>query len=188
MPIYRGTVTKRWSGVPFDGLTWSNVYHFNTGVADDALSDAVACGVAEMAVSYAPVDVIRVHVVNVADKNDSKTIAPGSSGALDPTGLGGPLPQFNTIRVVFADTAGRPEQKYLRLAANVENIENGRWSGDFVTAVQTGYAVVVAAIASLCGPSGQDITSADTLPQVQMRQLGWHRRTREGFHRGWVPD
>jgi hypothetical protein len=141
-----------------------------------------------MDVSYAPANVSRVHAVNTIDRNDVATANPGSSGALDPTGLGGPLPVFNTIRVVFTDVSGRPEQKYLRLAANVENIENGAWSGEFVTAVQDGYADVVAALAGLCSPAGQDVTAGTALPQVQMRQVGWHRRPRPGFHRGWVPD
>lgn len=187
MGLYRVTTYKRWSGPPFDGETWSNVYHFDVLDVDTALSRGVAAGVIEMDVSYAPVDVIRVHAINEALKTDAKTINPGSSGALDPTGLGGPLPLFNTIRVVLADTLGRPEQKYLRLAANVENIENGVWSGEFVTMVNDSYCTPIVALDGLCGPTANPVLSAEALAAVQNRQLGWHRRVRPGFKRGWVP-
>lgn len=188
MPIYRTTVYKRWDGAPFDGIAWSNVYHFDVDDAATAISRGVAAGVAEMAVSYAPVTVTRVHAVNTINSDDVATTNPGDSGALDPTGLGGPLPLFNTIRVVFTDALGRPEQKYLRLAANTHNIENGIWSSEFVTFVQENYADDVAALPGYCSPAGQDVTAGTALAAVQIRQLGWHRRPRPGFHRGWVPN
>lgn len=187
MGLYRTTVYKRWSGPPYDGEAWSNVYHFDVIDAATALSRGVAAGVIEMDNSYAPVDVVRVHVINLADKTDVATAQPGSSGALDPTGLGGPLPLFNTIRIILADSLGRPEQKYLRLAANVQNIEGGVWSGEFVTSVNDNYCTPIVGLAGICGPTANPITGASALAAVQMRQLGWHRRTRVGFKRGWVP-
>lgn len=187
MGLYRCTVFKRWDGEPYDGEQWTNVYHFDVADVDTALSRCVAAGVIEMDVSYAPVTVIRCHAINLADKNDAKTATPGSSGALDPTGLGGPLPLFNTIRVILADSLGRPEQKYLRLAANVDNIEAGVWSGEFVTFVQDNYCTPIIALDGICGPTANPINAATALAAVQMRQLGWHRRVRPGYKRGWVP-
>lgn len=187
MPIYRATTLKRWVSVPYDGLEWRNVYLLDSAAKEDALSDCIAIGQSEMGVSYTPVHFLTAHVVNIANKNDAASSPRTEIGALDTTGLGGPVPLFNTIRVVIADAAGRPEQKYYRLGANTANIENGVWSGEFVAAVQAGLGDYLPTLASYVSPHGEPMVSATALPQVQMRQLGWHRRVRPGFKRGWVP-
>jgi hypothetical protein len=187
MALYRSTSFKRWDGPPYDGIVWRNVYIIDQIDGPNALSDLNAFATAEMAVSYTPVSVTRLHVVNLADKTDAFSSSPGSSGALPTTGLGGPVPLFNTIRIVLTDDSGRPEQKYLRLAANVANVENGVWSGEFVTYVQENYADFLPTLGSLRGPTGDLVTAATALAPIQMRQLGWHRRVRPGFKRGWVP-
>jgi len=89
--------------------------------------------------------------------------------------------------VTISNAVGRPELKYLRLGMNVENIENGVWSGEVVTAIQTNYATPLAGNLEYVGPSGEAHTGAVVSPNIQMRQLGWSRRTRPGFKRGWVP-
>lgn len=188
MPLYRGTIYKRWVGAPYDGISWSNVYYSDDSDASFAITTMTAVATAEMTVSYTPVHVTAIHVINTADSSDVRQSSPGSSGALDPAGLGGPVPLFNTIRVVLTDDHGRPEQKYLRLGANVDNIENGVWSAEFVSYVQENYADIITGLGQLRGPSGDTITSGLALAAVQMRQLGWHRRERPGFHRGWVPN
>lgn len=187
MPIYRATTLKQWVGVPYDLAQWRNVYLLDSPVKEDALSDCIAIGQEEMTCSYSPVHFLRAHVVNIADKNDAATSARTEVGALDPAGLGGPVPLFNTIRLVIADTAGRPEQKYYRLGANTHNIENGVWSNDFVTFVQDNLGAYLPTLASYVSPHLEPIVSATALAPVQIRQLGWHRRTRPGFKRGWVP-
>ena len=188
MAFYRTTIYKRFNGAPFDGTTWSNVYWIDAGDAETALSKGVAIATLEMAVSYEAVSVTRVTAVSKDDSNDKAVAFPGSSGALDPTGLGGYLPLFNTVRVVLGDPIDRPEQKYLRLGAQTANIGSGAWTTEFVDFVQEEYADNLLVIGNLIGPNGGSIESADVLPQVQNRQQGWHRRTRPGFHRGWVPD
>lgn len=188
MPIYRATTFKQWVGAPYNLQQWRNVYLLDSPVKEDALSDCIAIGQSEMATSYAPVHFTRAHVVNLADKNDAATSSRTEVGSLDPAGLGGPVPLFNVIRVVIADTAGRPEQKYYRLGANAQNIENGVWSAEFVDSVQTLIADWLLTLASYVSPSGETMVSATALQPIQIRQLGWHRRVRPGFHRGWVPD
>jgi hypothetical protein len=187
MPLYRATTFKEWVGVPYNEQQWRNVYLLESPVKEDALSDCIAIGQSEMATSYTPVHFTRAHVVNIADKNDAATSARTEVGALITTGLGGPVPLFNTIRVVIADAAGRPEQKYYRLGANVANIENGVWSGEFVASVQTSIADWLLTLASYVSPHLEPMVSATALQPIQIRQLGWHRRTRPGFKRGWVP-
>jgi hypothetical protein len=37
------------------------------------------------------------------------------------------------------------------------------------------------------GPNGEPLITAEVQTAIQMRQIGWHRRVRPGFKRGWVP-
>lgn len=188
MAIYKVVITKLWNGVPFAGEKWTNVYNVNEVSADDAADTGVAIGVLEMSVSYTPIIITGIVAFDPGNTADKSVRNPGSIAALSPTGLGGPVPLFNTTRVVLADALKSKEQKYLRLGANVDNVENGQWSGDFVDFVQSTYADDLAGLPSLCGPGGEAISAATVLAAIQMRQLGWSRRSRPGFHRGYVPN
>lgn len=185
---YRVTVEKTFNGAPFLGEKWTNVYLFDVADATTAISRGVAAGVAEMSVSYEPIIVSRVVAVNEIDANDRASATPGSLAVLDPTGLGGYLPLFNTVRVVFTDALGRPEQKYLRLGATPDNIGAGAWSTELTDLVQADYVDAILGLGGFVGPSGETPTGGSVLTPIQNRQLGWHRRTREGFHRGWVAN
>ena len=186
MAIYRTTIYKEFNGAPFLGERWSNVYWVNAIDVSAALSVGVILAGHEMAVSYTPIRVTSVNVVDPGNPADRGSQAMALDGDLDPTGLGGALPLFNTIRVRFTGTIQKPEQKYLRLGANTANIGSGTWDSEFVTFVQTNYADEVAGMISVTGPDGDDIVSGVALAPVQNRQLSWHRRTRPGFRRGWV--
>lgn len=188
MAFYRTTIYKRFNGSPFDGETWSNVYWIDAADAETALSKGIAIATLEMSVSYSAISVTKVTAVSKDSSSDKATGFPGSSGALDPTGLGGYLPLFNTVRVVLSDPIDRPEQKYLRLGAQAANLANGVWDTEFVDAVQEDYADNLLVIGNIIGPNGGTVDEATVLSKVQNRQQGWHRRTRPGFHRGWVPD
>lgn len=188
MAFYRTTIYKRFNGAPYDGESWSNVYWIDAADADVAVTKGVAIATLEMSVSYSAISVTKVTAVSKDDSSDKAVRFPGSSGALDPTGLGGYLPLFNVVRVVLSDPIDKPEQKYLRLGGQAQNLGNGAWDSEFVEFVQENYADNLLLVGNLIGPSGGTIDGADVLAAVQNRQLGWHRRTRPGYHRGWVPD
>lgn len=185
---YQVTTIKQFTSAPFVGEQWENVYHFEVLGASEALSQGVEAAELEMAVSANTIKCVGVRVYVPGDSSQSRFVNPDLTGAIDPAALGGFLPLFNTMRVVLADTEGRPEQKYLRLGASAANIGSGSWDGEFVEFVQDNYATPLLALLGLCGPTGNPVTAATALAPVQIRQLGWKRRTREGFHRGWVPD
>lgn len=187
MANYDVTVYKLFNGAPFAGETWSNVYIFDAADAATALSKGTAVATLEMSVSYEPIVVTKVTAVSRDDPADKAVGFPGASGALDPTGLGGYLPLFNTVRVVLRDPVKRPEMKYLRLGATPDNIGAGEWSTEFVDAVQTNYADDLVALGGLIGPGGGTVSEAEVLSKIQIRQLDWKRRSRPGFRRGWVP-
>lgn len=189
MALWQVTIPKHFLGDP-EGQRWTNVYHV---AADDASGAITAGEVAqnyEAGVHYAtvaigPVEVRQPGVPNSGRKGQTNTI-----GALPITGLGGSLPLFCTVRVDFlAEDATRAERKYLRLPGQQENTQDGGlWSEELTDFVQTNYADVISGMLSMRGPSGEPLGPGVVLRKIQMRQLDWHRRTRPGFHRGWVPD
>lgn len=185
MAFYKVTVYKLFNGPPFSGETWSNVYTVDAVDASAALTKGTAIATLEMSVSYEPIEVTKVTVVSHDDVADKLVGFPGASGALDPTGLGGYLPLFNTVRVVLRDPILNPEMKYLRLGATPANIGAGEWDSEFVTAVQENYADDLVAL-GIIGPNGGTISEGVVLSKIQIRQLDWKRRSRPGFVRGWV--
>lgn len=184
MPLYRGTVEKIHLA---SGEKWSNVYDLLTGSASDALTTLNAIRSMEMTVSYTTVAATRINVVNVADRNDRKAeTLTGATGALPTTGLGGDLPLFLTVLCTFADSVRRPERKFLRTGAQRNNLELGRWSAEYTAYVDANYTQPLFGSLEYVGPNGERPTSGSTSDIVQERQLGWHRRSRPGFRRGWV--
>jgi hypothetical protein len=187
MPLYKATIFKEQILAGVKGPTWSNVYTLTAGSLDDAAAGMTTCRINEQNVSYDTIHftrgIVRENVVGGA----SKQLGFDTNGELDSTGLGGPLPLFCTVRIAFTDAFRKPEQKYLRLGANEANLSLGRWDGEFLTYVAGNYAAVMLALVPFVGPSGERPTGYEVQGAVQNRQLGWHRKTRPGFRRGWVP-
>lgn len=185
MALWRATTYKEST---LFGEKWSNVYTVNAIDGFNALEVATNLLQAERAVSYDTVRFTKVHVVDLGDTARTRTSGWSSFvGMLSPTGLGGPLPLFCTVRVVFTNLEGKPEQKYLRLGANEANMSLGRWDGEFVSYVQDNYADTLLGNGQYVGPSNEEHIAATVITEVQNRQLGWHRRSRPGMKRGWVP-
>lgn len=187
MPIYKGTIFKQFTFGGQPGPIWSNSYNISAPTLADAAATTTTLRLLEQAVSYSDVhflyNVTRENVLHGASRRD----VVDTNGSLDPTGLGGPLPLFCTVLVTFSDNVKKPEQKYLRLGANESNLTLGVWDAEFTAFIKTNYADQVIATLPYVGPSGEHPTVARVHTPVQNRQLGWHRRGRPGFKRGWVP-
>lgn len=184
MPIYRGTIYKQ---VENGGVLWRNVYDINESNALEALDVLNAIQIHEVSVTSTHVYFVRNHVVNVANKNDQMSGNPGVHGSLADIPDSQPLPLFLTIEVVFSDNLKRPERKWLRGWFQTAHVELGHWGGEIVDFVNTNYAQPVLAHPQYVGPGGEHPTSATVNMEYANRQLGWHRRHRPGFKRGWVP-
>lgn len=186
MPLYKVRTYKHCNDA--NGEKWENVYTVLTSSPAAALTNGAFFKDAEQSVSYDWVSFDGFDVTLAAGGPViAKTLAYFGQGALASAGLGGLLPLFNTVKVTFFNALGRPEVKYLRLGANANNIGSFDWDGAFVTYVDDHYTQVVVGNLEYVGPSGEFHASAVTAPQVQMRQVGWHRRSRPGYKRGWVP-
>lgn len=185
MARYRGTISKRLGAA---GLSWVNTYtidEVNSLEAIDVLQSIMA---AEVAIHSDEVTFYRTHVVNYVDSSDVRSNSWNTPGERVSAGLGGPLPLFNTVRVAFSDGVKKPEQKYLRLPGYEANLTLGKWDGELLVFVSMEYIIPLLALAQFVGPNGEHPTSGAPMAEVQNRQLGWHRRTRVGFHRGWVAN
>jgi hypothetical protein len=186
MPLYRATITKGFVG---GNEVWNNIYTLNCGDAAAARDVASTIYGIEQAVHYDTVAFQRLHVVNKADKHDQRTMLLGGTGSLHHDTVGDPLPLFCTMRVIFTDLASRPESKWLRRPGWTDQLTaGGNWDTDITGEIISLYMIPLIDVVEYVGPSGEVITSGSVDSQIRNRQIGWHRRNRPGFHRGWVPD
>jgi len=86
------------------------------------------------------------------------------------------------------DGFGRPNLKYFRFPLQEDEVTNGVPTVTFLDDLQTTFLALLFAIDGLVSNRGHEFSDISAVPLTQMRQQGWHRRTRPGFHRGWVPD
>lgn len=187
MVRYIATIKKRLT--VGDILTpWSNVYHVEAGDPTAALAIAVDISVIEQQIHK---DYVMFTYASVLE--DQIDPPPGLGQAL--TGLGDitgddtlRLPGFNTVRVILSDGNGRPSQKYLRLPLEEGDVLSGQLTTALINSVQLSYATDLLALPGLVSNTDNNFIAASVHPYIQMRQRSWNRRTREGFHRGWVPN
>lgn len=185
MAFYVGTIRKAIGDIRD---TWVNNYHVSAADEDAALvimEDVVAM---ERAIHYSDVFFTRVSV-----RQDSPLAGSGRQVAL--TGVGDRdasglefLPSFNTVRIIFTDGVNRPDQKYFRLRIAEGEQASGSLDGALITFLEINFIATYIALTGVVSSSHVPLTGGTVVPQVQNRQRGWHRRSRPGYHRGWVPD
>lgn len=184
MTLFRATIEKTLQLTPSD--KWTNVYHINAASILDAqdISDSIAA--LEQAIYKDYVAITRIAVANpaVPGSSSSRNVYLAGSVTGDSTLM---LPLFNTVLVQLLPAAGRPSPKYLRLPLQEGDVTSGKLTSTLTGFVDTNYSVPLVALTGVADEDGQDIIGYNTPDRVQMRQLGWHRRTRPGYKRGWVP-
>jgi|SRR5690242_8263252 len=188
MPVYRVTIVKQMETGPFALQKWSNVYHINR--ADMAAAALAAPEIADLEKTLYPdnVAIVRYSVDDPAAPGTgfSKTVFIGGTAGAGASAT--QLPLFNAVRVKLNVATGRASMKYLRLPLDESQVDSGSIVPALSTAISTNWGSPLVALGYVTDESGQPIQSHEVLLPVQMRQTGWHRRTRAGFHRGWVPN
>lgn len=184
MPVCKVTIYK--NVVSGGGENWTNVYLVNALGPNDAANIGEVIEALERNISP---DFISFYRITAALKSGGPSVVKarsetGNRGGLNVANL---LPLFNTIRVTLNDGQNRPELKYLRGIMVEADIAGPNISSETMIDVTDNYAEPLAEVLGLCGPTGEPIVSCTVALPVQMRQLGWNRRTRVGFKRGWVP-
>lgn len=184
MPLYRCTIYKQLTAL--NGEKWVNSYYINDTSAELALDRADDIADIEAAVLPQAVSLYRLTAKPMAG-GDTTIRAISKIGEIDtdPVNL---VPFFNTVRVILTDNVGRVESKYLRACIAEPNVNGFNISSELLAAMQDNYLTPLLGILTLRGPNNEPITGGSVQQLIQMRQISWHRRTRVGFHRGWVPD
>jgi hypothetical protein len=186
MPLYKVYVYKEFAAQGSE-KPWVNTYHVNAANEDDALDVAESISEIERAVHWS-----NIHFFRLAARQASELAGSGRQRAIDELGTRDAtgetfLPSFCTVRVTFSDLIARPDQKYLRPMINENEQASGDLDPSIITLIDTAYVEPLLALPSLVSSSGGALTGGTIYPYVQNRQRGWHRRTRPGFVRGWVP-
>lgn len=184
MSLFRVTIYKRFEAL--NNERWANTYYIDALGPSTALDAGELIAGYEMACSPSGVNVYRI-VAKLLPVGDNSQRAVDIDGALtiDPVNM---IPFFNTIRVILTDDLGRSETKYLRAMLGEANVNGWNITDEKYTAMVDDYLTPLLAVLGLRGPREEVITGGSVQKLIQMRQLGWHRRARPGFHRGWVPD
>lgn len=184
MAFYNGQIKK---GIADIRDSWVNTYHVSAANDDDAMSIMQDIVAMEKAIHWSDIFFERVSV-----RQDSPLAGSGRQVALLGTGDRDAtgeefLPSFCTVRIVLTDGVNRPDQKYFRLRINENENLSGLLSTTLIEFLEINFIATFIALSGVVSSSHVPYTGGTVVPQVQNRQRGWHRRTRPGFKRGWVP-
>jgi len=184
MPVCKVTIWKRVVGGT--GEEWTNVYNVNTLGPNDAAAIGETLEGYERNISPDFIQFYRI-TAQLASGGPSVVVPRAETGNRSGLSVANLIPLFNTIRVTMGDGINRPELKYLRGIMVEADVAGPNISSETMIDVTDNYADHLPTTLGLCGPSGEPILTAAVSLPIQMRQIGWHRRTRPGFKRGWVP-
>lgn len=168
-------------------IKWSNTYYADAADSSEALLRAQACANAEAEILWDNYKIYKVSVRNFLGGNtkDIGLDLAGDRASGDPAVQ---LPLFNTVRFTWTPVEGRRYSTYFRAPLVEAEVTGFSLDAGYITMLQDTYIASLGLITQLRSRQGQAIESIQVNPAVQNRQLAWHRRTRVGFHRGWVPN
>lgn len=185
MALYKVTVYKT-NTDPYQ-LSWTNVYHVDALGINTALDAAenIAEGEKLFYTADTVIDKVSAQDGVVGGPIKYRGLNIGGDRPSDPGNL---LPLFNTLRESLIDDEGNKNIKYYRGVLTEGDVAGGRINTDFL--IDTVGPAMAAILATLGLRTKEDfpVTSNAFWPFVQMRQLSWQRRSRPGYHRGYVPD
>lgn len=186
MATYRITIVKHLDDGPYAQQNWSNVYHVNAASSLEA--DLAATGIVDLEKTLYPdnVHIVRYSYADPAVPNSSSSKGIFEAGSRAIGAVATQLPPFNTVMVQLANNEGRPSIMHLRPILDEADVDSGAITTDCFNALQTGWAGPLLARGDVTDESGNLITAVLINLPLKSRQLGWHRRTRPGFRRGWV--
>jgi hypothetical protein len=173
-------------------LLGDNDYSFNfhvehTGTSDDAWEKANEVAESYQGTLNPPnVTIYEVSIYNPDVINGIQNRPVSLVGARTVTGDA--LPGWNVaeLKANVADGA-RIHTWFLRMGLTEDDVTGQLLTSDVTDAIDafTSALVLTGAFSDKDGALFGNWTWDD---HVHMRQLGWHRRTRPGFHRGWVAN
>lgn len=188
MATWRITIVKHLDDGPYAQKNWSNVYHVSAASGVEA--DLAATGIVDLEKTLYPdnVHIVRYSYADPATPGSSRSVGIFEGGSRSIGAVATQLPPFNTVMVQLEVGVGRASIMHLRPILDEADVDSGAITTDCYDALSTGWATPLVARGDVTDESGHIITAALINMPLKSRQLGWHRRTRPGFHRGWVAD
>jgi len=187
MPFYDVPVRKEFTAVT--GIApWTNIYHVSAADEEAALDVGESIAALEAAITYDVILITRLSARQselLAGSGRQRAVA--IQGERDSSGKDF-LPLFNAVRITFTDGINRPDQKYLRLPLAEDEQSGGALDSGLIDLIGLDYVAPLVGLTGIVSSDDVPYTSGVVQPSVQMRQRSWSRRSRPGFHRGYVPD
>ena len=185
MPVYRAKLTFNDSQLLGDQDYSFNTYVTNASTATawsdaEGLASAFLETVMPTTVTLTSIGVSNPDVVN------GTLIIPQSSGGTR-VATGDALPGWNAVRIQLSAALGQRLHTFFPRCGLTENDVEGQLLTDTMDTLVGALTAGLLAVESMCDKDGQIFGHASNSNRVQMRQMGWRRRTRPGFKRGWVP-
>lgn len=186
MPVYAALFRARDTALLDDQEYTFNFHVTTTGSSDDAwelANEAAEAYVGNVAPPNVTVYEVTIRNRDVVNGVQSRPVnLPGTRVT-----TGDALPGWNTAKIQGrTSVGGRLHTWYPRCGLTEADV-----NGQFLTLDMQGAVVAfnnaLLLINGFCDRLGNEFISMGFTDHVQMRQLGWHRRTRPGFKRGWVP-
>lgn len=189
MSIYKLVVHKVSNLYFAPGDEWTNVYHLDETTSVDAETDAVAIATAEQALYADDVTITRL-VLSLPPSFTTPPLIVNANLGGSRTPAGDRLPSWNTVRIDWTVIgSARTMRKYYRASLSEDDVDGQVLAAGMITTVDA-FKGDLDGITAICLEDGLHFSPGTgiTDERVQMRQPGWSRRARPGFHRGYIPN
>lgn len=167
-------------------------YSFNYHITTDEISDQAWEFANEVAEAYQGtlnppnVTIYRVSIYNPDTINGIQNRNTSLVGARTVTG--DPLPAWNVARMQGSLGNGtRIHTWFLRMGLTEDDVTGQTLGSDVQDAISAFFSALNL-VGTFSDKDGGIFTEWGQDEFVHMRQMGWHRRVRAGFHRGWVAN
>jgi len=132
----------------------------------------------------ATIELVKVNIENPDTVNGLQTRIVGTHGTRVVTG--DPLPGWNVARFQASIEAGaRVHTWFLKMGLTEADVDGQLLAAGTQTVIGN-FLTALEALGTFCDKDGALFTTYTPDTFVHMRQMGWHRRSRPGFRRGWV--
>lgn len=184
--LFKASIVKGLTTDPRTDADWSNVYTIEADGPEAAMATAGVLVNAEKDLHSEEVFFKRIILRDPSKTFHGRTFELGGDPGVRTPGTN-PLPLWNVVRILGRDLDfSRPEVKYYRLPIYEEDHTGANLSGALLTLLGD-FTDELVLVSGLVGGHGETITSWTADETIKMRQTDWHRKSRPGFKRGYVP-
>ena len=169
-----------------EDYSWN--FHVQSDTSSDDAWDLAAAHAGNFLDVLCPstIELVKVNIENKDTVNGLQTRLVGTHGVRVVTGAA--LPGWNVARFQSSVSDGaRIHTWFLKMGLTEDDVE-GQILESAVQDAISDFLTALDAIGSFCDKDGANFVNHSQDNLVHMRQMGWHRRTRPGFHRGWVAN